>query len=189
MHNYVFIGSSTGGPETNMRIFRNLEANIPAIILVQHMPKGFTKSYADRINRECAFNAKEIEDGDVIKQGWLYICPGDYQTEVVFEEARFKFRLRNIGKYKDYLPSIDYTFESSYKSILGKYLTHIILTGMGSDGSNAIGLYGKKSTVITQDEKSSIIYTMPKSTKNTGYSDYEMTPEEIAGYINENLLQ
>lgn len=185
----IFIGSSTGGVETAMQIYKDLPSNIPAIIMVQHMPPKFTKLYADRINSTCAFNAKEAENGDIIRPGTLYLAPGGYQMSIIKSGSMLKIKIDDIGKQNGYLPSVSYTLDSLLKSIDNKLIIGIMLTGMGNDGAKEFATLAKNGGyTIGEDEASCVVYSMPNSAKKLGGIKKELPLNQIATTLKRDLL-
>jgi two-component system chemotaxis response regulator CheB len=181
----VTVGSSTGGPQTLEQILPLLPKNIPACILVvQHMPPGFTKSLAERFAKISEVQVKEAEEGDEIKEGFVYIAPGDYH--MVVERKKVDGFLRDVlclnkeDKECGVRPSVNVTMRS-VAQLYGEKTIGVILTGMGNDGTEgAMSVKKNGGTVIVQDEKSSIIYGMPKCVFESGYYDEEVELSRIA---------
>lgn len=172
----VVIGSSTGGPPTLDLILSELPSNLPmAVLIVQHMPRMFTKSLAKRLDGTSELEVKEAEEGDVVEAGKAYVCPGDFHMILRKENVKGKPALV-IGLSKappahGLRPSIDVTMKSVAEACGGNAVG-IILTGMGDDGTEgmrAIKEAGGKT--IVQDEATSLIFGMPKSVIEKGYAD------------------
>lgn len=167
-------------------VLHNIPENIPAaFIIVQHMPSGFTKSLAKRLNALCNVLVKEAEDDEIIKQGYAYIAPGDFHMEVRrTSDDILKIKLTKEAPAGGHRPSVDVMMDSiaatGFSSVIG-----VIMTGMGSDGSKGIVNIKKsnKGIIISQDEKSCVVYGMPKSAVNTGVVDAVVPLEEIAEVI------
>ncbi|SHH26899.1 two-component system, chemotaxis family, response regulator CheB [Caloranaerobacter azorensis DSM 13643] len=166
----VALGTSTGGPRALQSIIPNLPSEInAALVVVQHMPKGFTKSLANRLNSMSHLVVKEGEDGELVRRGYCYIAPGDYH--MTLEEVginKVYIRLNKEKPVSGHRPSVDVLMESVAKI---KYLKKIgvILTGMGSDGSHGIKLIRENNGfTIAQDEKSCVVFGMPKAAINIG---------------------
>jgi two-component system chemotaxis response regulator CheB len=182
----IAIGASTGGPRALQEIVPYMPANIPAaLLIVQHMPSGFTKSLAERLNALSHIIVKEGEDGEVIKPGYAYIAPGDFHMEVNCKPGgTLKIKLTKDAPVQGHRPSVDVMMNSvaktKFPSVIG-----IILTGMGSDGKE--GIMNLKSinngTIISQDEQTCVVYGMPKSAVSTGMVDVVAPLDKIAGII------
>ncbi len=185
----IIIGASAGGPNTAIEVLKDLPEDIPPTLLVIHMPEKFTKLLANRINANCKFHAKEAENGDIIKKGNLYLCPGNRQMELISSKAGYEIVIKDIGRQNGYNPSINYTFKSVEKVFNCKNILGILLTGMGNDGAESLkSLRDKGAFVITQDEKSSIVYGMPRVAYEIGASDIQLDCKDIATYIKNNFL-
>lgn len=158
----IAIGASTGGTEATLDVMRQLPADIPGIVITQHMPKGFTQMYAERLNRLCQMQVKEAEDGDVIKRGLALLAPGgDLQMKVVKDGAIYKVRCVPGEKVNGHRPSVDVLFDSTAQ-IVGKNAVGIILTGMGQDGAEGLLKMRKAGAyTIGQDKDSCVVYGMP----------------------------
>lgn len=158
----IAIGASTGGTEATLDVMRQLPADIPGIVITQHMPKGFTQMYAERLNRLCQMQVKEAEDGDVIKRGLALLAPGgDLQMKVVKDGGIYKVRCVPGEKVNGHRPSVDVLFDSTAQ-IVGKNAVGIILTGMGQDGAEGLLKMRKAGAyTIGQDKDSCVVYGMP----------------------------
>lgn len=156
------IGSSSGGPKALKAIIPVLPENFPAaILIVQHMPAGFTNSFANRLNQESAVTVKEAEQGDLIKPGHALLAPGDYHMRV---NKQGKIDLDQSERKWSVRPCVDYMMESTAKYYSDRIIG-VILTGMGSDGAEGMkaikdnGGYG-----IVEDESTALVYGMPGAT-------------------------
>jgi len=185
MNKVIAIGSSTGGPQTLLEILVRLPENIPPIFIVQHMPPGFTKSLANRLNSYCSFDVKEAEEGDTIRGGLALMAPGGYHMTVkrINLENKEIIHLTNGPSVNAVKPSVDVMLESVVK-IYGKNTLGVILTGMGGDGANGMCLIKKSGgKTIAQDEASCVVFGMPKVAIEKGCVDRVATlssiPEKI----------
>lgn len=180
VNNYdvIVIGASTGGPKTVEKLLMELPGDLGvAVLIVQHMPKGFTKSFADRLNRCCTIEVLEASDGIKIEKNKVYIAPGGYHMEVIKGE---KIILTDGPSIWGVKPAVDKLFVSISKVWKGRPIS-VILTGMGrdgSDGTKAIKAVG--GTTISQDEESCVIYGMPKAAYETGAVDYVLPLDKIS---------
>ncbi len=188
--NLIVIGSSTGGPRALQEIIPKLSADIDAgIVVVQHMPKGFTKSLADRLDRISELKVKEASDLDDIYNGHCYIAKGDYHMEIVRGHGnRMRIKLNQDPLDGRLRPSVDkmlYTLEKIPNDIL-----IVILTGMGKDGTKGIKKLKSKRNlkVYSEDESTCVVYGMPKSVEESGLSDKVVKLSEISKEI-ENYLE
>lgn len=157
----VAIGTSTGGPSALMSIFRMLPENFPSpILVVQHMPEGFTKEFAARLNTLSKITVKEAEDGDVLKPGCGFVAPGHSHIKVDMFGGRFVIKLSKDEKVSGHRPSVDFMFESLVEQC-PKNVIAVIMTGMGKDGSGGIlHIRENGGYTIAQNEDTSVIYGM-----------------------------
>lgn len=181
----VAIGTSTGGPQALQEVLTKLPEDIPAtVLIVQHMPPGFTKSLASRLNSLSQLNVKEAEDGEELKRGWAYVAPGNYHMLVNKRNDNvYRISLNSEKQENGHRPSVSVMMksvaESAHKNIIA-----VIMTGMGNDGSDGIlrikNIGGK---TIAQDENTCIVYGMPKSAVNVGAIDTIAPLQDIATEI------
>lgn len=164
----IAIGASTGGTEAIYSMLTKFSANMPGILVVQHMPPGFTKLYSDRLNNSCELNVKEAEDGDIVRPGHVLIAPGDYNMTVQDRQGIYMVKCEKTEKVNGHRPSVDVLFNSVAENV-GRSAMGIILTGMGSDGAKGLlKMRQAGSYTIGQDEKSSVVYGMPMAAYNAG---------------------
>lgn len=164
----IAIGASTGGTRALEAVLTDLPANLPGIVIVQHMPPVFTKSFAERLNTICALNVKEAEDNDLIKPGQVLIAPGNYHMLVEKSGAKYYTRIKQGPPVHHQRPSVDVMFNSVAKAA-GLNAMGVILTGMGADGAKGmLTMKQQGSYTIAQDEATSVVYGMPKEAKNIG---------------------
>lgn len=186
----VAIASSTGGPKSLQSVIPYLPKELDApIVLVQHMPKGFTKSLAERLNELSQVTVKEAEDGDILQNGWVYIAPGGNHMEVVrTADGRHRVRLTSEPAIGGLRPCANVTYESLRSSSFDE-ITCVVLTGMGADGTNGI-LFLKKTKpvyVVSQDAETCVVYGMPKAIAETGIVDEVVPLTEVAQSIIKNV--
>ena len=165
----IAIGASTGGTEATLEVLRQLPEDIPGIVITQHMPKGFTQMYAERLNRLCRMQVKEAEDGDIIRRGRALIAPGgDLQMKVVRSGRDYIVRCLPGEKVNGHRPSVDVLFQSVAQAVKSSSVG-VILTGMGQDGAQGL-LQMKKSGAYTigQDKESCVVYGMPMVAQQIG---------------------
>ncbi|WP_213818162.1 CheB methylesterase domain-containing protein [Garciella nitratireducens] len=185
----IAIGASTGGPKTLTKIIANLPENTqaPPIFIVQHMPKGFTTAFAQRLDDICSLKVVEAKNGEVIKKGHIYIAPGDFHMTIQKQEIVQEIVLDQREKHLGVRPSVDYLFSSAAKIYKEKLLS-IILTGMGKDGTEGMKDAKKYGGVnIAQDQKSAIIFGMPGSAIESGVVDKVLSLEDIMIQLKELL--
>lgn len=164
----IAIGASTGGTEAIKDILLSLPAHTPPILIVQHMPQYFTKSFADRLNSICKMEVKEAENNELVTPGKTLIAPGNKHMVLKRSGAVYKVEIRYGPMVYHQRPSVEILFESVAKEA-GPNAVGVILTGMGRDGAN--GLLQMKEAgayTIAQDEKTSIVFGMPKEAIEIG---------------------
>ncbi|MCE8053769.1 chemotaxis response regulator protein-glutamate methylesterase [Halomonas daqingensis] len=158
----IIIGASTGGTEAIRAVLEPLPANSPAILITQHMPGGFTRSFAERLNRLCNITVKEASDGERVLPGHAYIAPGDAHLKLARSGANYVARLDDGPPVNRHRPSVDVLFHSAANQA-GRNAIGVILTGMGKDG--AAGLLEMRqagSATLAQDEASCVVFGMPR---------------------------
>jgi two-component system, chemotaxis family, protein-glutamate methylesterase/glutaminase len=158
----VAVGASTGGTDALQVFLQALPPDVPGIVIVQHMPEHFTRSFADRLNSICQINVKEAENGDSVIRGRALIAPGNKHTLLKRSGARYYVDVVDGPLVNRHRPSVDVLFRSTAR-FAGKNAIGIIMTGMGGDGAK--GLFEMKqagATTIAQDEKSCVVFGMPK---------------------------
>lgn len=162
------IGASTGGTQALEEVLTNLPANIPGTVIVQHMPAGFTKSFSDRLNSLCPFEVKEAEEGDTIQAGRVLVAPGNFHMVVKRSGINFSVSLNSEPPEFYQRPAVEVLFRSVAETVK-KNAIGVILTGMGSDGSTGLKLMRDEGArTIAQDEKTSVVYGMPKEAYKCG---------------------
>lgn len=185
----IAIGSSTGGTVALTELIKEFPRDIPGTVVVQHMPAGFTNSFANRLNEISQVEVSEAKDGDTITKGRVYIANGDYHMVVRREGGNYKIKLGTGEKVSGHCPSVDVLFNSVSKYV-GANAIGVILTGMGSDGAK--GLLKMKNAgakTIGQDEKSCVVYGMPKIAYEIGAVQKQLPLEKIAREIIQTLNQ
>ena len=182
---YIAIGSSTGGVQTLEIIITKLPKNILPIVIAQHMPAGFTASFAERLNRISPVTVKEAVNGDKLVRGTVYIAPGDFHTMVKRIGMTYILEVKDGPRVSRHKPSVDVLFRSCSNEG-AKACTAFILTGMGDDGAKGMKeLHDKGGRTYAQDEKSCIVYGMPKEAVALGGVDKSLTPLQIIETIKE----
>ncbi|MBP1925718.1 two-component system chemotaxis response regulator CheB [Sedimentibacter acidaminivorans] len=164
----IAIGASTGGTEATLEVLKQLPKETPGILVTQHMPAGFTKMYAERLNKICNMEVREAKNGDRVEAGLVLIAPGDNQMKILKDEKGYFVTCRPGEKVSGHCPSVDVLF-NSVAEVTGKNSVGIILTGMGKDG--AAGLLNMKKSgayTIGQDKESCVVYGMPMVAYNIG---------------------
>ncbi len=169
----ILIGTSTGGPRALQTVLTDLPQSIDApILVVQHMPAGFTKSLAERLNSLCEINVKEAEDGELIQKGTAYIAPGGYHLKVKKVGKGLAIALDQSELRNGHRPSVDVMFES-VSEIDDLCKIAVVMTGMGSDGANGLIHLKERGQVkaIAESQETSIVFGMPKAAISTHLVD------------------
>ena len=184
----IAIGASTGGTEATLEILKDLPADTPATVITQHMPKGFTKMYAERLNRQCPMEVREAKDGDELKRGLALVAPGDLQMRVVKKGSKYFISCKYEDKYSGHRPSVDVLFNSIAENVTGMKTIGVILTGMGQDGANGLLNMRKRGAyTLGQDKDSCVVYGMPMVAQNIGAVMKQAPIGNICGLIVQHL--
>lgn len=164
----IAIGASTGGTEAIRRLVREFPATMAGVVIVQHMPQGFTKTFADRLNEECAMEVVEAKNGDRVVSGRILVAPGDMHMKVVRSGGRYEVQLTQEDKVNGHRPSVDVLMKS-VAEYAGSNACGVILTGMGNDGAQGLkAMRDAGAKTIGQDEASSVVFGMPKVAQELG---------------------
>lgn len=164
----IAIGASTGGTDAIQVVVENLPKTTPGIVVVQHMPAGFTKMYADRLNRICQMEVKEAEDGDIVRQGLIIVAAGEFHLRLRKRGMGYYVESKRGEKVSGHCPSVDVLFDSVSEAA-GEKAIGVILTGMGADGAKGmLKMKQKGAFTIGQDENSCVVYGMPMVAYNLG---------------------
>ncbi|MBL8037727.1 MAG: chemotaxis response regulator protein-glutamate methylesterase [Nitrospira sp.] len=179
----IAIGSSTGGTEAVKDVLEVLPPNTPPILITQHMPERFTKTWADRMNGLCRISVKEAKDGDSVLPGHALVAPGGYHMALERSGARYTVRINQDPPVNRHRPSVDVLF-ASVARYAGANAVGVILTGMGGDGAKEL-LTMKQAGAFTiaQDEASCVVFGMPKEAIKLGGVDQVLSLGDIAGAI------
>ncbi len=185
----IGLGASTGGTEATLEVLRRLPADIPPMVIVQHMPPGFTKMYAERLNRICAMEVREAVDGDELHRGLALVAPADFQCRVVRTGNRYRVTCKLGEKVSGHRPSVDVLFRSMAENVKGP-MAGIIMTGMGRDGADGL-LDMRKAGAYTigQDKESCVVYGMPMVAFDIGAVQIQASSENIAGVLLRRLRE
>lgn len=183
MGKLVAIGTSTGGPRALQQVITQLPGDLPCgVVIVQHMPPGFTKSLAERLDSLSAVTVKEAEANDIVKPGHVYIAPGDYHMRVQKQGNSYMIALNQDPPLASHRPAVDILFDSVVP--FGSKVVSVILTGMGSDGAKGMQkIKAAGGKVIAEDESTSVIYGMPKAVAELGIADSILPIQCIADAI------
>jgi two-component system chemotaxis response regulator CheB len=175
----IVFGASTGGPGTLIDILQSLPADVPPVFIVQHMPPGFTASFARRLNGVAPFEVKEAEDGDIIQPGRGYVAPGDYHMLI----RRGRIRLTREPKLHGVRPAVDRTMESAAECY-GSKTIGVLLTGMGSDGAQGLKRIKQAGgRTIVEAEQTCVVFGMPKAAIEAGAAEIVVPSYRIAEEI------
>lgn len=185
----IAIGASTGGTEATLEVLRNLPPETPGIVVTQHMPEGFTKMYADRLNNLCRMEVREAKNGDIVHQGLVLIAPGgSCHMKVVREGYSYAVSCTPGEKVNGHRPSVDVLFSSVANCVVSNAVG-IILTGMGADGAKGLlEMKNHGAYTIGQDKESCVVYGMPMEAYNMGavckQSSCSCIPSVLIQYLN-----
>lgn len=183
----IGLGASTGGTEATLEVMKRLPADIPAMVIVQHMPPGFTKMYAERLDRLCAMRVREAVDGDELSRGLALVAPADLQCRVVRIGNQYRVACKPGDRVSGHRPSVDVLFQSMADTVKAK-MAGIIMTGMGHDGSDGLLAMRKAGAyTIGQDKESSVVYGMPMVAFDIGAVQIQASCENIAGVLLRHL--
>ncbi len=183
----IFIGASTGGTEATKEVLVNLPPDCPAVVITQHMPPGFTKSYAARLDSLCRIRVKEAQDGERILPGHAYIAPGGFHLSVERSGANYIARVQDGEPVNRHKPSVEVLFKSAAR-VVGPNALGIMLTGMGADGAKAMKeLRDAGSYNLVQDEASCVVFGMPREAINAGAAHEVLPLTQIAPKLIERL--
>ncbi|BBP01226.1 chemotaxis response regulator protein-glutamate methylesterase 1 [Sulfuriferula nivalis] len=183
----IVIGASTGGTEAIKEFLIQMPSDCPGIMITQHMPEGFTKSFASRLNTLCKISVKEAEGGERVLPGHAYIAPGHSHLLLVRSGANYMTQLEQSAPVNHHRPSVDVLFASAAKAA-GKNAVGVILTGMGKDGAQQmLTLKQAGAHTFAQDEASCVVFGMPKEAIAIGAVDevghIKDLPGKVLGYL------
>lgn len=185
----IALGASTGGTEATLQVLEQLPADIPGMVITQHMPEGFTGMYAQRLNRLCKMEVKEAVNGDIVKRGRVLIAPGgDCHMKVVRLGGHYTVRVFPAEKVNGHRPSVDVLFKSVAQTAKAEAVG-IILTGMGQDGAyGLLDMHNAGAFTIGQDKDSCVVYGMPMVAQNIGAVSIQAScaniPAVLINYLN-----
>ena len=183
----IFIGASTGGTEATKEVLMGLPADAPAVMITQHMPPGFTKGYATRLDGLCRIGVQEASDGERVLPGHAYIAPGGLHLSVERSGANYIARVRDGEPINRHKPSVEALFLSAAR-VVGPNALGVMLTGMGADGARAMKvLRDAGSWNVAQDEASCVVFGMPKEAIAAGAVHEVLPLNAIAPRLLERL--
>jgi two-component system chemotaxis response regulator CheB len=158
----IFIGASTGGTEATRQLLQQLPADVPALMITQHMPGGFTRGYASRLDSLCRIAVKEASDGEHVLRGHAYIAPGGRHLGIERSGTTYVARVSDSEPVNRHKPSVEVLFESAAR-VVGPHALGVMLTGMGADGAAAMRrMRDAGSWNVAQDEASCVVFGMPR---------------------------
>jgi two-component system chemotaxis response regulator CheB len=183
----IFIGASTGGTEATKEVLVNLPPDSPAVVITQHMPPGFTKSYAARLDGLCKIRVAEARDGERILPGHAYIAPGGFHLSVERSGANYIARVQDGEPVNRHKPSVEVLFKSAAR-VVGPNALALMLTGMGADGAKAMKeMRDAGSYNYVQDEASCVVFGMPREAIAAGAAHEVLPLTQIAPKLIERL--
>ncbi len=184
------IGTSTGGPRALQEIITKLPGDLPCgVVIVQHMPPGFTKSLAERLNSLSPLTVKEAEDNDIICPGVVFIAPGDYHMTIERDGNKKIIKLNKTPPIGGHRPAVDPMMES-VASVYGQWTVGVILTGMGHDGAKGIkAIKQHLGYTIAEDQSTAVVFGMPKSAIELGVVDKVAPLPAIAAEIVKSIIK
>ena len=180
----VAIGASTGGPTAIQTILTQLPKNFPiGVIISQHMPRGFTNQFAERLNSIAQIRVREAEHGELIEEGKVLICPGGHHMILERLKDKVKVNIKNHSDSDKYIPSVDVMMKSAAETYERKVMG-IVLTGMGNDGRDGmLEIKNKGGYTVAESEESSVVFSMPQAVISAGAADKVLPLEEIPNEI------
>lgn len=180
----IAIGASTGGTVAIERVLSGLPAASPPIVVVQHMPAGFTKSFAERLNRSCQVEVREAVDDEELRPGVALIAPGSHHLRVKARGGRLFAEKSDAPPVNRHRPSVDVLFDSIAQLSGGPSVVAALLTGMGEDGANGLlALRRRGARTIAEDESTCVVYGMPRAAVERGAAVETVRLPEIAGRL------
>lgn len=179
----IGIGSSTGGVESLIKVFKKLPSGLPPIVITQHIPYGFSSSFAQRLNDHSDVIVSEVKGDTILENGHAYLAPGNMHLEVSKEGQNYIGKLLDIVKISRHKPSVDLMFRSLNNSA-GSTAMAIIMTGMGDDGSvGMLDLFKNGAYTVAQNEESCVVFGMPAQAIKIGATKEICHLDEIASYM------
>ena len=183
----LFIGASTGGTEATKEVLRQLPPDFPAVVITQHMPPGFTKSYSARLDGLCRIRVKEATDGERILPGHAYIAPGGQHLSVERSGANYIARVQVGEPVNRHMPSVEVLFKSAAR-VVGPNALAVMLTGMGADGAKAMReMRDAGAYCVAQDEATCVVFGMPREAIAAGATHEVLPLGDIAQHLIERL--
>jgi two-component system chemotaxis response regulator CheB len=176
----IVLGASTGGTDAIQTFLQAMPADCPGILIVQHMPENFTRSFANRLNDKCKIMVKEAENGDSVMQGRALIAPGNQHMLLNHSGIKYFVEIKTGPFVNRHRPSVDVLFRTTAQHA-GSNALGIIMTGMGDDGAKGLlELKQSGAKTIAQDEKSCVVFGMPNEAIKLGAVDFVLPLDQIA---------
>jgi two-component system chemotaxis response regulator CheB len=186
-HKVIAIGASTGGTQAIEHLLCSLPADIPGIVITQHMPESFTAAFAERLNRICPMQVREARNGDAVVPGVALVAPGNKHMLLLRSGATYQVRVKDGPRIHHQRPSVDVLFQSVAQHA-GPNAIGIILTGMGADGAKGLrAMHESGAHTIAQDEASCVVFGMPKEAIALGGVDKVLPLSQMAGAVTRAL--
>ncbi|WP_310735047.1 chemotaxis protein CheB, partial [Azohydromonas aeria] len=183
----IFIGASTGGTEATREVLMSLPPDSPAVLITQHMPPGFTRSYAARLDSLSRLTVREATDGERLLPGHAYLAPGGLHLSVERSGANYIARVRDGEPVNRHKPSVEVLFESAAR-VAGPNAFGVMLTGMGGDGARAMKLMRDAGAYnICQDEATCVVFGMPREAIAQGAAHEVLPLQRIGPHLMERL--
>ncbi len=183
----IFIGASTGGTEATKEVLLTLPADAPGVVITQHMPPGFTRNYAARLDNLCKISVKEASDGERILPGHAYIAPGGMHLSVERSGANYIARVQDGDPVNRHKPSVEVLFKSAAR-VVGPNAIGIMLTGMGADGAKAMReMRDAGAYCVAQDEATCVVFGMPREAIAAGAVQEVLPLNKITSHLMDHL--
>jgi two-component system, chemotaxis family, protein-glutamate methylesterase/glutaminase len=180
----ILMGASTGGTEALKTVLVDLRQDLPGICIVQHIPAYFSTAFAQRLDECCAFEVREAVTGDVVQPGLALLAPGGYHLVLKWQVSRYVVELSEGPKVHYQRPAVDVLFESAARAGAGPTCLALLLTGMGADGADGmLALRNAGAQTIAQDEKTSLVFGMPRAAIERGAARKVLPLHVMAGEI------
>ena len=187
-YDLIAIGASTGGTEAIKHLLMSLPANLPPIVIVQHIPELFATSFANRLNRQLSIQVTEVRGATELMAGQAYLAPGDDHLLVARHKTKLIATIEKSAPVNRHRPSVDVLFNSSTTALAGRCVG-ILLTGMGEDGARGLkSMRQQGGLTLVQDEASSIVWGMPGTAVSLNAVDKILPLNEIAGYLTKSIV-
>lgn len=189
----IAIGASTGGTEALRSVLSQLPRTMPGIIMVQHMPAGFTTAFAKRLNSISELEVREARNGDAVVPGTALLAPGDKQMKLTRDGARYVVRISDAPRVCRHRPSVEVLFQSTAR-YAGSNALGVIMTGMGDDGATGmLAMHDAGAVTLAQDEASCVVYGMPKAAEAAGgvqaSCSLEQIPDRVCAFAEGHLTR